>query len=173
MDAILLTTEQVVEFYTANFSKKRTERAQRNNSNVPTEGTFVELSKSVYKSEDGTENVYPVIKVADKNGVLIGEIAIGTLMQQRSTGKARKITRESSEYVGKYFHVGTPISRFNGLNEIDIVAGLLGKSFKAKSLPDTIVPAVKIVSGKPVMYDSEEAAIKAVDTKDCYQFTIL
>ena len=173
MDAIILTSEQVADFYTANFTKKRAERAQRNNSNVPTEGTFVELSKAVYKSEDGSENVYPVIKVADKNGAIIGEIAIGTLMQQKSAGKARKITRESSEYVGKYFHVGTPISRYNGLNEIDIVSGLLGKSFKAKSLPDTIVPAIKIVNGKPVMYETEETAIAAVDTKDCYQFTIL
>ena len=173
MDPILLTPEQIVEFYSTNFTKKRTERAQRNNSNVPNEGTFVELSKSVYKAENGTENVYPVLKVADKNGVLIGEIAIGTLMQQKSAGKARKITRESSEYVGKYFHVGTPISRFNGLNEIDIVAGLLGKSFKAKAMPDTIVPAIKIVDNKPVMYDTESDAIAAVDTKDCYQFTIL
>ena len=173
MDAILLTVEQIHQFYADNFSEKRVQRAQRNNSNVPTEGTFVELSKAVYKSEDGTENVYPVIKVVDKNGVLIGEIAMGTLLQQKSAGKARKITRESSEYVGKYFHVGTPISRFNGLNEIDIVSGLLGKSFKAKVLPDTIVPAVKIVNNKPVMYDTEADAVAAVDTKDCYKITIL
>lgn len=173
MDAIILTVEQIHQFYKDNFKEKRVQRAERNNSNVPTEGTFVELSKAVYKSEDGSENVYPVIKVADKNGKVIGEIAIGTLMQQKSAGKARKITRESSEYVGKYFHVGTPISRYNGLNEIDIVSGLLGKSFKAKSLPDTIVPAIKIVNGKPVMYENEAAAIAATDLKDCYQFTIL
>lgn len=173
MDAILLTTEQVHQFYTENFSEKRVQRAERNNSSVPGGGVFCELAKSVYKTEDGKENVYPVIRIANDNGKVIGEIALGTLLQQKSANKARKITRESSEYVGKWFHAGTPINDFDGLNEIEIVAGLLGKKFKTSVLKDVKVPAIKIVNGKPVMYDTEEAALQAVDVKDCYKITIL
>ena len=173
MDAILLTVEQIHQFYKDNFSEKRVQRAERNNSTVPSGGVFYELGKSVYKAEDGSENVYPVIKIANDNGKVIGEIALGTLLQQKSTNKARKITRESSEYVGKWFHVGTPINDFDGLNELEIVAGLLGKKFKTTVLKDVKVPAIKIVNGKPVMYDTEEAAVQAVDIKDCYKITIL
>ena len=173
MDAILLTVEQVHQFYKDNFGEKRVQRAERNNSTVPGGGVFYELAKSVYKTEDGKENEYPVIRVANDNGKVIGEIALGTLMQQKSANKARKITRESSEYVGKWFHVGTPINDFDGLNELEIVAGLLGKKFKTVVLKDVKVPAIKIVNGKPVMYDTEEDAVQAVDIKDCYKITIL
>ena len=173
MDAILLTVEQIRQFYADNFSEKRVQRAERNNSTVPGGGVFYKLDKSVYKAEDGSENVYPVIKVANDNGKVIGEIALGTLLQQKSANKARKITRESSEYVGKWFHVGTAINDFDGLNELEIVAGLLGKKFKTAVLKDVKVPAVKIVNDKPVMYDTEEDAVKAVDIKDCYKITIL
>ena len=173
MDAILLTVEQIHEFYTANFSEKRVARAERNNSTIPSAGTFFELGKSVYKAENGSENVYPVIKIANDNGKVIGDIALGTLLQQKSANKARKITRESSEYVGKWFHAGTPINEFEGLNEMEIIANLLGKKFKASVLKDVRVPAVKIVNNKPVMYDTEEAALQAVDVKDCYKITIL
>ena len=173
MDAILLTVEQIRQFYADNFSEKRVQRAERNNSTVPGGGVFYKLDKSVYKAEDGSENVYPVIKVANDNGKVIGEIALGTLLQQKSANKARKITRESSEYVGKWFHVGTPINDFEGKNELEVISGLLGKKFKTAVLKDVKVPAVKIVNDKPVMYDTEEDAVKAVDTKDCYKITIL
>ena len=173
MDAILLTVEQVHQFYKDNFKEKRVQRAERNNSTVPGGGVFYELSKSVYKAEDGSENEYPVIRIANDNGKVIGEIALGTLLQQKSANKARKITRESSEYVGKWFHAGTPINDFEGLNELEIIANLLGKKFKTSVLKDVRVPAIKIVNGKPVMYDSEEAAVQAVDIKDCYKITIL
>ena len=173
MDAIILTVEQIHQFYKDNFKEKRVQRAERNNSTVPGGGTFYELAKSIYKAEDGSENVYPVIRITNDNGKVIGEIALGTLLQQKSANKARKITRESSEYVGKWFHVGTAINDFDGLNEIEIVAGLLGKKFKTTVLKDVKVPAVKIVNGKPVMYDTEEAAVQAVDIKDCYKITIL
>ena len=173
MDAILLTTEQVHQFYTENFGEKRVQRAERNNSSVPGGGVFYELAKAVYKTEDGKENAYPVIRIANDNGKVIGEIALGTLLQQKSANKARKITRESSEYVGKWFHVGTPINDFDGLNELEIIANLLGKKFKTVVLKDVRVPAVKIVNNKPVMYDSEADAVAAVDIKDCYKITIL
>lgn len=173
MDAILLTVEQIHQFYADNFSEKRVQRAERNNSTVPGGGVFYELAKSIYRTEDGKENEYPVIRIANDNGKVIGEIAMGTLLQQKSTGKARKITRESSEYVGKWFHVGTAINDFDGLNELEIIAGLLGKKFKTTVLKDVKVPAIKIVNGKPVMYDNEADAIAAVDTKDCYKITIL
>ena len=173
MDAILLTVEQIHKFYADNFSEKRVQRAERNNSTVPSGGVFYELSKSVYKAEDGSENTYPVIKVANDNGKIIGEIALGTLLQQKSANKARKITRESSEYKGKWFHAGTQINEFDGLNEMEIIANLLGKKFKASVLKDVRVPAVKIVNNKPVMYDTEEAALQATDIKDCYKITIL
>ena len=173
MDAIILTVEQIHQFYKDSFKEKRVQRAERNNSTIPAGGVFYKLDKSVYKAEDGSENVYPVIKIANDNGKIIGEIAIGTLLQQKSANKARKITRESSEYVGKWFHVGTPINDFDGLNELEIIANLLGKKFKASVLKDVRVPAVKIVNNKPVMYDNEADAIAAVDTKDCYKITIL
>lgn len=173
MDAIILTVEQIHQFYKDNFSEKRVARAERNNSTIPSGGVFYELSKSVFKTEDGKENVYPVIKIANDNGKIIGEIALGTLLQQKSANKARKITRESSEYVGKWFHAGTQINEFEGLNEMEIIAGLLGKKFKTSILKDVKVPAVKIVDNKPVMYDTEEDALKAVDVKDCYKITIL
>lgn len=173
MDAILLTVEQIHQFYADNFSEKRVQRAERNNSTIPNGGVFYELSKSVYKAEDGTENTYPVIKIANDNGKVIGEIAMGTLLQQKSTGKARKITRESSEYRGKWFHLGTQINEFEGRNELEVISELLGKKFKVTVLKDVRVPAVKIVNNKPVMYDSEADAIAAVDTKDCYKITIL
>lgn len=173
MDAILLTVEQIHQFYKDNFSEKRVQRAERNNSAIPSGGVFYELSKSVYKTEDGSENTYPVIKISNDNGKVIGEIALGTLLQQKSANKARKITRESSEYKGKYFHVGTQINEFEGRNEMEIVAGLLGKKFKVTILKDVKVPAIKIVDNKPVMYDTEEAALQATDVKDCYKITIL
>ena len=173
MDAILLTVEQIHQFYADNFSEKRVQRAERNNSSIPGGGVFYELGYSVFKTEEGKEIKYPVIKVANDNGKVIGEIAIGTLMQQKSANKARKITRESSEYVGKYFHVGTPINDFEGKNELEVISGLLGKKFKTAILKDVRVPAIKIVHDKPVMYDTEEAALQAVDVKDCYKITIL
>ena len=173
MDAILLTVEQIHQFYADNFSEKRVQRAERNNSSIPGGGIFYELGYSVFKTEEGKEIKYPVIKVANDNGKVIGEIALGTLLQQKSANKARKITRESSEYVGKWFHAGTPINDFDGLNELEIVAGLLGKKFKTTVLKDVRVPAIKIVNGKPVMYDTEEDALKAIDVKDCYKITIL
>lgn len=173
MDAILLTVEQIHQFYTENFGEKRVQRAERNNSSIPGGGIFYELAKSIYKTEDGKENAYPVIRIANDNGKVIGEIALGTLLQQKSANKARKITRESSEYVGKWFHVGTPINEFEGKNELEVISGLLGKKFKTAVLKDVKVPAIKIVNGKPVMYDNEADAIAAVDTKDCYKITIL
>lgn len=173
MDAILLTVEQIHQFYADNFSEKRVQRAERNNSTVPGGGIFYELGYSVFKTEEGKEIKYPVIKVANDNGKVIGEIAVGTLMQQKSAGKARKITRESSEYRGKWFHVGTPINDFEGKNELEVIYGLLGKKFKTAVLKDVRVPAIKIVNDKPVMYDTEEAAVQAVDIKDCYKITIL
>ena len=91
----------------------------------------------------------------------------------QSTGKARKITRDTSEYKGKYFHVGTQINEFDGRNELEVISELLGKKFKVTVLKDVRVPAVKIVNDKPVMYDNEADAIAAVDTKDCYKITIL
>ena len=173
MDAIILTVEQIHQFYADNFSEKRVQRAERNNSSIPGGGIFYELGYSVFKTEEGKEIKYPVIKVANDNGKVIGEIAVGTLMQQKSANKARKITRESSEYVGKWFHAGTQINEFEGLNEMEIIANLLGKKFKTSVLKDVRVPAVKIVNNKPVMYDTEEAALQAVDVKDCYKITIL
>ena len=173
MDAILLTVEQIHQFYADNFSEKRVQRAERNNSSVPGGGIFYELGYSVFKTEEGKEIKYPVIKVANDNGKVIGEIAVGTLLQQKSANKARKITRESSEYVGKWFHVGTAINDFEGKNELEVISGLLGKKFKTAVLKDVKVPAVKIVNDKPVMYDNEADAIAAVDTKDCYKITIL
>ena len=173
MDAILLTVEQIHKFYADNFSEKRVQRAERNNSSIPGGGIFYELGYSVFKTEEGKEIKYPVIKVANDNGKVIGEIAVGTLMQQKSAGKARKITRESSEYRGKWFHVGTPINDFEGKNELEVIYGILGKKFKTAVLKDVKVPAIKIVNDKPVMYDTEEAAVQAVDIKDCYKITIL
>lgn len=173
MDAIILTVEQIHQFYKDSFKEKRVQRAERNNSTIPAGGVFYKLDKSVYKAEDGSENVYPVIKIANDNGKVIGEIALGTILQQKSANKARKITRESSEYVGKYFHVGTTINELDGLNEFEIIANLLGKKFKTTVLKDVKVPAVRIVNGKPVMYDTEEDALKAIDVKDCYKITIL
>ena len=173
MDAIILTVEQIHQFYADNFSEKRVQRAERNNSSIPGGGIFYELGYSVFKTEEGKEIKYPVIKVANDNGKVIGEIAVGTLMQQKSANKARKITRESSEYVGKWFHAGTQINEFEGLNEMEIIANLLGKKFKTSVLKDVRVPAVKIVDNKPVMYDTEEAALQATDIKDCYKITIL
>ena len=173
MDAILLTVEQIHQFYADNFSEKRVQRAERNNSSIPSGGVFYELGYSVFKTEEGKEIKYPVIKIANDNGKVIGEIAMGTLMQQKSAGKARKITRESSEYRGKWFHAGTPINDFEGKNELEVISGLLGKKFKTAVLKDVKVPAVKIVNDKPVMYDTEADAIAAVDIKDCYKITIL
>ena len=173
MDAILLTVEQIHEFYTANFSEKRVARAERNNSTVPGGGVFYELGYSVFKTEEGKEIKYPVIKISNDNGKVIGEIAVGTLLQQKSANKVRKITRESSEYVGKWFHVGTAINEFEGKNELEIIAGLLGKKFKTSVLKDVRVPAVKIVHDKPVMYDTEEAALQAVVVKDCNFIAVL
>ena len=169
----MLTVEQIHQFYADNFSEKRVQRAERNNSSVPGGGVFYELSYSVFKTEEGKEIKFPVIKVANDNGKVIGEIAVGTLMQQKSTGKARKITRDTSEYKGKYFHVGTQINEFEGRNELEVISELLGKKFKVTVLKDVRVPAVKIVNDKPVMYDNEADAIAAVDTKDCYKITIL
>ena len=173
MDAILLTVEQIHQFYADNFSEKRVQRAERNNSSIPGGGIFCELGYSIFKTEEGKEIKYPVIKVANDNGKVIGEIAVGTLMQQKSAGKARKITRESSEYRGKWFHAGTPINDFEGKNELEVISGLLGKKFKTAVLKDVRVPAIKIVNDKPVMYDTEEAAVQATDIKDCYKITIL
>ena len=169
----MLTVEQIHQFYADNFSEKRVQRAERNNSTVPGGGVFYELGYSVFKTEEGKEIKFPVIKVANDNGKVIGEIAVGTLMQQKSTGKARKITRDTSEYKGKYFHVGTQINEFEGRNELEVISELLGKKFKVTVLKDVRVPAVKIVNDKPVMYDNEADAIAAVDTKDCYKITIL
>ena len=173
MDAILLTVEQIHQFYADNFSEKRVQRAERNNSSIPGGGVFYELGYSIFKTEEGKEIKYPIIKVANDNGKVIGEIAVGTLMQQKSAGKARKITRESSEYRGKWFHVGTQINEFEGKNELEVISGLLGKKFKTTIIKDVRVPAIKIVNDKPVMYDTEEAAVQAVDVKDCYKITIL
>ena len=174
MDAIKLTPEAVIEAYkNAGLGEKRLNRAQQTNTQMPTAGKFQELSFSSFKDDKGIERKYPVLVVVNKDGKKIGNVAVGTIMQQVSTGKARLIRNDKSEYFGQWFHAGKALNSIDGMTEAEQVANLIGKSFTAKEKKDTIIPKINIVDGKPVFYSDEETAIKAVETKDCYVFNIL
>ena len=111
--------------------------------------------------------------MVDDKGKEIGNVAIGTIRQQKATGKARKVTRETSEFFNKYFHAGANISTIEGANELEQVSNLIGKSFTTKELVDLPVPKIVLKDKKVVMYDTEQEAIEAIEAKTCYQFTIL
>lgn len=172
---VVLTPEQVKAFYkdVLNVTEKRMNRAEATQTTMPKSGTFARLDKAVYKDEKGKETLYPVLVVIDKNGKEIGNIAVGTLRQQKASGKARKVTRDTSEYVGKYFHAGLNLNDLPGSNELEQVSNLLGKSFTTKEIPDLEVPKINLTAdGKVIMYDTEAEAIAAIEAKTCYQFKI-
>lgn len=172
---IPMTAEQVKDFYkqTLMATDKRLNRAEATQQTMPKAGTFARLDKGTYKDAvTGKETLFPVLVVIDKNGKEIGNVAVGTIKQQKATGKARKVTRETSEYNGKYFHAGASITNLIGANELEQVSNLIGKSFTTKELLDLAVPKVTIVNEKVVMYDTEAEAIQAIEAKTCYQFNI-
>jgi len=174
MDAIKLSAEQVLEAYkSAGLSEKRLNRAQATNTQMPSSGKFQELGFSSFKDEKGVERKYPVLVVVNKDGKKIGNIAVGTIMQQVSTGKARLIRNEKSDYFGQWFHAGKALNTVEGMTEAEQVSNLLGKSFTAKEKKDCTIPKINIVDGKPVFYSDEATAVAAVENKDCYLINIL
>lgn len=174
MDVVKVTAEQVIEAYkAAGLTEKRLNRAQATNTQMPNSGKFTELSFATFKDDKGVERKYPVLVVVNKDGKKIGTVAIGTILQQISTGKARLIRNEKSDYVGQWFHAGKPLNAIDGMTEAEQVANLIGKSFTAKEKKDTVIPKINIVDGKPVFYADEATAVLAVENKDCYSFNIL
>lgn len=173
MDEIKLTAVEVLEAYkNAGLTEKRLNRAQATNTQMPSSGKFHSLDFATFKDDQGVERKYPVLIVVDAKGKKIGTVAVGTILQQISTGKARQIKNESSEYKGQWFHAGKPLSSIPGMNEAEQVANLIGRSFKATEKRDTVIPKINIVNNKPVFYTDEPTAVLAVENKDCYLIAI-
>lgn len=174
MDAIKLTAEEILKAYVdAGLSTKRQNRAQATNTQMPAKGTFAKLDFSTYTTEKGEKIKYPVLVVMDANGKEIGNIAVGTILQQISANKARKVTRVTSDYVGKWFHASRPLSVIPGNSEIEQISGLIGRTFVTKEKRDQVVSKIVLTAeGKAVLYDTETEALNAVENKDCYQIVL-
>ena len=175
MDVITMSTEQVLDaMKKMNLGDKRIARAERSNNTIPTKGIFAQLDKEVAKMPKGDIN-YPVIRITDAKGKNIGFISFATIFQQKSAGKARKVgAANTNGYAGKYFHAGAPVSQLDGTSEAEQIANLMGKKFTAKLLSDVVIPALNFTEdNKVIMYNTEEEALLAVSTKDCYQFTVI
>lgn len=173
---VTMTAQDVLDSYKDNgLSEKRRNRAQATNSQMPKSGTFSKLAYPKFKNEKTGEEVpYPVLVVVDKSGKEIGNIAIGTILQQISTGKARQVRRATSEYVNKWFHAGRPLSEIAGLTEAEQVANLIGKSFTTKEMRDQVIGKLEFDNeNKVIMYATEAEAVSAIDTKDCYKITVI
>ena len=171
---VTMTAEDVLKAYTEKgLSTKRLNRAQATNTQMPKAGTFSKLGFATFKNpKTEVETPYPVLYVIDAKGKEIGTIAVGTVLQQISSGKARQVKRVDSEYVGKWFHAGRPLSSIPGLTETEQVAGLIGASFKTIEKRDERVGKLEFKDEKVVMFETEAEAISATELKDCYQIIL-
>lgn len=175
-EIVALSVEQIVDaFKTAGVSEKRLNRLQRTNIQTPLKGTFSELIFLSFKTDAGVELKYPALSVTDKDGKVVGNVAVGTILQGESIGKARKISQNNTNgFAGKWFHATKPISLIPGTSEAEQISNLIGRSYTAKQKPNTIIAKIAIdENNKPIFYETEDEAIAAVTNKDCYLFTLV
>lgn len=176
-EKIVKSIEEVQDFLKSEgVSEKRLSRLVRTNSVIPTSGVFFALATDTFTPEGGEPIKYPVFIIHDKAGKTgkeIGKISLSQVIQSISAGKARKIRNSAvATRIGKFFHVGKPLSELQGSSEAEIIVKLMGKSFTTTEVKDAIVPKLEMKNNEPVFYDTEADALEAVENKDCLQFNI-
>ena len=177
-EKIVTSVEDVQKFLLENgISEKRVQRAIRIKSTMPTAGIFAAISTNTFVNEDKESIKYPVFVIHDKAGAggqKIGEISLAQVIQDISAGKARQIKNSPvSSRIGKYFHIGKPLSELKGASEAEIIVELMGKAFTTEEVRNCVVPSFrKDDNGDIIFYNTAEEALAAFDNKDCTKFIV-
>lgn len=134
-------------------------------NSLPDKGNFIGWSVETPEI-DGKERPYLAIHCNDGS-----KMSLNTIQAIVHTGavadvKLKQVTKAESEIFGKYVISGKAINPHLSGDQAEVIAKILGKSFKT-----TVIPAVVIPYDK--MTDSEEETRKNLTTKDYYKITIL
>lgn len=182
MEIIKLTPEQVKQSYQDNgISEKRIKNAENKLQNVPEKGIFASLGYEIFKTPEGQENKYPVFIVLNEEGKKIGTLSVGRIMDnyleldQNQKPVPVQVKNENSKYFKKWFLKSVPVNKelISGKSELEVVSSLLGKSFGAKRLTDQLVQKITMADGVAMHFeDTATKAMKHVENKDVFQFTI-
>ena len=149
--------------------EKRLLRASEIGRNIPLEGTFAQpvLRDAVI---DKVKVHYPAFPILNDQKVVIGYIAVNSLLANRALKTAYQITKEGSKYAGLY---GVNSERVNPQligSEAAIASSLVGKRFKASN-PEEIVPKLsfdKVTKDCLHFKKTEEDAILQVEPKKVF-----
>ena len=177
-EKIVTSVEDVQKFLLENgISEKRVQRAIRVQSTIPTAGIFAAISTNTFVNDEKESIIYPIFIIHDKAGAggkKIGEISLAQVIQDISAGKARQIKNSPvPSRIGKYFHIGKPLSELKGASEAEIIVELMGKSFTTEEIKDCTVPSFrKDGNGDIIFYDTAEEALAAFDNKNCTKFIV-
>ena len=149
--------------------EKRLLRASEIGRNIPLQGTFAQpvLRDAVI---DKVKVQYPAFPILNDQNVVIGYIAVNSLLASRALKTAYKIVKEGSKYVGLY---GVNSERVNPQlvgSEAAIASSLVGKHFRASN-PEEIVPKLQFdkKTGNCLHFKkTEEDAILQVEPKKVF-----